>query len=1427
MFLIFDTETTGLPKNYKAPVTDSDNWPRMVQLAWQLHDNSGKLLVAKNYIVKPDGYDIPIGVSKIHGITTERAERDGHDLKFILEELKADLARTNYNVGHNIEFDVNIVGAEFFRIDNTINEYFANLTAIDTMKQSVDFCAIPGGRGGGFKYPSLTNLHKKLFDKGFGDAHDAAYDVDATARCFFGLVKHRVIQPKEITDIDGLVYEGPELEEANFEDFKQIKADAAATISTGTHVSAELQDVPFTHLHNHSEFSILQSTTKIGGLVNKAKGLGMEAIALSDHGNMMATFHFVRDAINKDITPIVGCEFNLCKNHKDKSHKDNGFQTVILAKNKKGYQNLIKLASYANIDGFYYVPRIDRELLLEYKEDLIVLTGGIWGEIPNKILFEGNKKAEEAVVWWKEYFGEDFYIEINRHGIEEENDINKILLQFAKTHNVKIIACNNNYYTEKSDAISHDVLLCVRDGKYQADLKKYIGGSRETRFGFPNSEFYIKSSDEMKLLFADLPEAIINTQEIVDKIERYELARDVLLPKFDIPEEFQDPRDDEDDKLKIGENAYLRHITYVGAKKRYGEITEAITERLDFELSVIQNTGYPGYFLIVEDFIREARAMGVSVGPGRGSAAGSVVAYCTWITNINPLEYDLLFERFLNPERVSMPDIDIDFDDEGRGRVMQYVIDKYGSNQVAQIITYGTMAAKSSVRDTARVLELPLDQAGRLAGLIPDIKLRKLFGLSDEDLEAKLKPEDLARGNQLKDIAKGHTLESKTINQARLIEGAMRNTGIHACGVIITPDDITNYVPVALTKDSGMTCTQFDNSVAEDAGLLKMDFLGLKTLTLIKDACAIVKDRHGIELDPETFDKEDEKTYELFQRGETVGIFQYESPGMQKHMRSLKPTVFADLIAMNALYRPGPMEYIPSFIDRKHGDEEVVYDLDGMEEYLKETYGITVYQEQVMLLSQKLADFTKGEADTLRKAMGKKQIAVLDKMKPKFIEQASAKGHSAKILEKVWKDWEAFASYAFNKSHSTCYAWIAYQTAYLKAHYPAEYMASVLSNNMNDISQITFFMSECKRMGIEVLGPDVNESLVKFRVNKHGAIRFGMAAMKGVGAKAVESLINERTENGLFTSVFDIVKRVELRTVNKKTLESLTLGGGFDSFEGVHRAQYFAPQEKGGIFLEKIIKFGSRFQENKNSAQVSMFDMLEGENEEDTEPPIPTCEEWSALEKMSQEKEVVGIYISGHPLDDFKLEIDNFAKGTLAHVIGDLDKIKGHELAIPVICTEIQDRMTKKGNPFGVLEVEDYYASHSFYVFGEDYVKLKPYFLPGQFLFIKGKATTKKWSKDENDLEFKIISIELLSELRDNKVTGITLSIESRDVNAAFIACINEILDQHQGKCSFSINVRNQKEGVVQLNSRTKRVDMNDEFLACLNNMPEISYKLN
>ena len=768
-----------------------------------------------------------------------------------------------------------------------------------------------------------------------------------------------------------------------------------------------------------------------------------------------------------------------------------------LAKNKNGYHNLAKLASKAYTEGFYYVPRIDRALVEEYKEDLVVLTGGLFGEVPSLILNVGEAQAEEAFVFWKNLMGNDFYVELNRHGLEEEAVVNQVLQGLAATHDVKLVASNNSYYTRQDQSDAHDILLCVKDARNVSQPKRYLGKrGREFRFGFPNDSFYLKSPEEMKALFADVPEAITNISALVDQCESYVLERDVLLPAFDIPSEFVHEEDAKDGG-KRGENAYLRHITYEGAKKRYGEISEEVRERLDFELETIERTGYPGYFLIVQDFTTAAREMGVSVGPGRGSAAGSAVAYCVGITNVDPIKYDLLFERFLNPDRVSLPDIDIDFDDEGRGKVIDYVIDKYGANQVAQIITYGTMAAKSSIRDTARVMELPLGDADRLAKLVPDISLKKMFSLDDKALKEKVRSEGFAMVEQLKAISTQPTLEGQTLQTARVLEGSVRNTGIHACGVIITPDDITNFVPVATAKDSAMACTQFDNAVAEDAGLLKMDFLGLKTLTVIKDAVKNVKLRHGLDLDPDAFPLDDTKTYELFQRGDTVGIFQYESAGMQKHLKALQPTVFEDLIAMNALYRPGPMEYIPDFVARKHGRQAITYDLDACQEYLEETYGITVYQEQVMLLSQKLAGFSKGEADSLRKAMGKKKKDIIDKMKPDFMARGTEKGHDADKLEKIWTDWEAFASYAFNKSHSTCYAWVAYQTAYLKANYPAEFMAAQLSNNMNDIKEVTNLMEEARRQGVPVLGPDVNESSFKFTVNKEGAIRFGLGAMRG------------------------------------------------------------------------------------------------------------------------------------------------------------------------------------------------------------------------------------------------------------------------------------------------------------------------------------------
>lgn len=886
----------------------------------------------------------------------------------------------------------------------------------------------------------------------------------------------------------------------------------------------------------------------------------------------------------------------------------------------------------------------------------------------------------------------------------------------------------------------------------------------------------------MKSLFKDVPEAISNIQEVVDKIEGYQLARDVLLPAFDIPEQFAS-EEDKIDGGKRGENALLRHLTYVGARKRYGEeLSDVVIERLDFELSVIEKTGYPGYFLIVEDFIREARKMDVSVGPGRGSAAGSVVAYCLWITNIDPLLYNLLFERFLNPDRVSMPDIDIDFDDEGRSRVMDYVIEKYGSSQVAQIITYGTMAAKSSIRDTARVLDLPLFDADRIAKLIPTMsKLGKIFGLSEKELGQKFRAEDLEKINELLNISEGNDLPAETVNIARSLEGSVRNTGIHACGVIITPDDITKFVPVALAKDSDLYVTQFDNSVVEDAGLLKMDFLGLKTLTLIKDTVKLVKAKHDILLDPDSFPLDDEKTYELFQRGETVGVFQYESPGMQKHLKDLKPTVFDDLIAMNALYRPGPMEYIPSFVRRKHGDEDIEYDLPAMEEYLKETYGITVYQEQVMLLSQSLADFTKGEADVLRKAMGKKQIAVLDKMKPKFIEQASAKGHDAKKLEKIWKDWEAFASYAFNKSHSTCYAWIAYQTAYLKAHYPAEYMAAVLSNNMNDIKQVTFFMDECKRMKLPVLGPDVNESYYKFSVNKDNAVRFGMGAIKGVGHGAVMTIVNNRKKDGPFVSIFDLAKRIDLRAANKKAFENLALAGGFDELGDTHRAQYFFKDGSELTFLEKAIKYGgAKHQENENSAQVSMFGADSDVQIE--EPVIPECETWGTMEKLSREREVVGVYISGHPLDDFRTEMKSFCNGTISD-FNDLSAHVNKEITFGGVVTDVQHRVSKQGKGWAMFTIEDYTDTFEFRVFGEEYLKHRPFLLQNTFVHVKAFVREGWVNRDtgkKSDPRLQFNSFQLLHDVMEKNVRKISIQLNIKELEAEKIKYLKELISMHQ-----------------------------------------------
>ncbi len=1484
MYLIFDTETTGLPRDFKAPITDTDNWPRCIQIAWQLHDDMGRLIEAKDYLVKPEGFDIPFQAEKIHGISTDLALEQGESLAFVLDEFNKVLAKSKFVVGQNVKFDTNVMGCEFHRlaVENNLQE----LPVLDTCTETTaSLCQIPGGRGGKFKLPTLTELHQHLFNQPFGEAHNATADVEATTRCFLELIRIGSYS-KEVLGVEGKYFNdflevNPleivpvglkhlNLKEASDKIRKRkLREEGGSTEAVNEDENrARLKDLQFAHLHNHTQFSILQSTTAIPDLIAAAVKNKMRSVAFSDIGNMMAAFHFTlavqkhNDSVNgkiKDLKtslsssviediveengekttktrplepeellnieeeiealektkllPIVGSELFVCKDRFEKTVKDNGYRVPIFAKNKKGYNNLAKISSAGHVEGFYYVPRVDKKIILENKEDLIVTTGGLQGEIPQMILNVGIKQAEEAFVWWKDNFGDDFYVELNRHGLEEEQLVNDTLLGFARKYNVKYFAANDTYYVNREDAEAHDILLCVKDGERKSTP---IGRGRGFRFGFPNDEFYFKSQEEMKEAFLDLPEAIETIQEIVDKCEPYVLASDVLLPAFEIPEELQDPRDKEDPSLKIGENNFLRHITYEGAKERYGEITDEIRDRLDFELDVIRKTGYPGYFLIVEDFIRAARKMGVSVGPGRGSAAGSVVAYCTKITNIDPIKYDLLFERFLNPERVSMPDIDIDFDDEGRGKVIQYVIDKYGASQVAQIITYGTMAAKSSIRDAGRVLDLPLPETNRIAQLVPDMKLNKLFAMSEEKLAEKLSPEQMTMAEELKSLLDRKNLEGEVVRQAKVIEGSMRTTGIHACGVIITPSDIREYVPVALAKDSEMWSTQFDNSVVESAGLLKMDFLGLKTLTLIKDTLKIVKARHKIDIDIEEIPLDDLKTYELFQRGETVGVFQYESPGMQKYLKELKPEVFSDLIAMNALYRPGPIEYIPSFIKRKHGVEEIVYDIPIMEKYLKETYGITVYQEQVMLLSQLLADFTKGEADVLRKAMGKKQIAVLAKMKPKFIKQAMAKGHPEKPLEKIWTDWEAFASYAFNKSHSTCYAWIAYQTAYLKAHYPAEYMAAVLSNNMNDIKMVSFFMEECQRMGLKVLGPDVNESLYKFAVNAKGEVRFGMGGMKGVGAGPVRSLVEERQKEGPFTSIFDMVRRVSLKDCNKRVLESLAMGGGLDEFKGIHRAQYFHKDEKDRTLIAKALKYGAAYQNEENSAQVSMFDMMEGGDVNIPEPAILDCKEWTAFEKLSREKEVVGIYITGHPLDDYKLEIDNFCDITLDLLSNRINDLPNREFSFGGMAVDAMNLESRKGNKYGVLNMQDKEGSLDVRLFGELYLKNMHFLVPGNFLYIKGSVQLKRktWNHDGKQKEFNVSYIELLENLRDKQLKKIYIRFNANRITSNTINELENLFTKYEGNKTVYLELIDFDElSGVSLVSRQSKVNVTNEFL--------------
>ena len=1258
----------------------------------------------------------------------------------------------------------------------------------------------------------------------------------------------------------------------------------------------------FVHLHVHTQYSILDGQASIPKLVDKAIANGMKGIAVTDHGDMFGIKEFfnyvnkknsgtngeikslkkkiatlqdsgatqseieqVREAIKaaekKLFKPILGCEMYVARRrlfNKEGKPDQSGYHLIVLAKNKKGYHNLIKLVSKAWTEGFYMRPRTDRVELEKYKEGLIVCSACLAGEIPRNINAGKFEEAEEAIEWYKKTFGDDFYLELQRHkatvtranhdAFRLQENANAKIIEYSKKYGVKLICTNDVHFVDEEHAEAHDRLICLSTGKDLDDPNRMIYSKQE----------WMKTKEEMNALFSDIPEALQNSADICDKVEFYSIDHAPIMPTFQIPEEFgteegyrkkysekdlfDEFTQDENGNVVLSEAAakakietlggydklyrikleadYLGKLAFIGARKLYGEeLSDVVTERIKFELHIMKTMGFPGYFLIVQDFIRAAREeLDVSVGPGRGSAAGSAVAYCLGITKIDPIKYDLLFERFLNPDRISLPDIDVDFDDDGRGRVLNWVTEKYGQEKVAHIITYGTMATKSSIKDVARVQKLPLSESDRLCKLIPDKIPDKKLNLTNAIAYVKeLQAAEVSPNPILRD----------TIKYAKMLEGNVRNTGVHACGTIICRDDITDWVPVSTAddKETGekMLVTQYEGSVIEDTGLIKMDFLGLKTLSIIKEAVENVKRSKGIVIDIDNVDIEDPATYELYSEGRTVGTFQFESAGMQKYLRELNPTTFEDLIAMNALYRPGPMDYIPDFIDRKNGRKPIEYDLGVMEQYLKDTYGITVYQEQVMLLSRLLAGFTRGESDALRKAMGKKLRDKLDQMKPKFIEGGQKKGHNPTVLEKIWTDWEKFASYAFNKSHATCYSWVAYQTAYLKANYPSEYMAATMSRNIASITDITKLMDECKATGIRTLGPDINESWHKFAVNHRGDIRFGLGAIKGVGDAAVQSILDEREKNGPYTNIFDFVQRVNLSACNRKNIENLALAGAFDSFSEIKREDFFEINSKGESFSEILVRYGNKYQMDKSAAINSLFG---GDNMiEVATPDIVPAAPWSELEKLNRERELVGIYLSAHPLDEYGVILENVCNVSMLE-LSDLTPLQNRDLVMGGIVTAVREGQTKTGKPYGIAKVEDYSGSYEFAFFGTEWIDKRNFFMVGMFLYLKGKCQPKQWKQDE--WEVKVNSIELLSEVKDKLIDKITINAPLSSVDDELITDFLSIVKDHPGRAELCFIVHDEDgEMHVNLTSKTMKIEVDKTVMNYIKSQPQLSFKIN
>ena len=1239
----------------------------------------------------------------------------------------------------------------------------------------------------------------------------------------------------------------------------------------------------FIHLHVHTYYSILDGQSPVEKLVDKAVANGMRGMAITDHGNMFGVKELynycnkingkLKEQGKEPFKPIFGCEMYVARRTKADRVKEKGdaggYHLIVLAKNYHGYKNLIKLVSRAWVDGFYSKPRTDRADLEKYHEDLIVCSACIAGEVPAKILKGDIPGAREAIEWYKSIFGDDYYLELQRHEVKDPNQranretfplqqrANKELIKLAKEYGIKVVCTNDCHFVDQENAEAHDHLLCLSTGKELNDPTRMLYSKQE----------WFKTREEMNEIFSDVPEALSNTLEILDKVETYSIDHSPIMPFFPIPEEFgteEETRkrispeelfrefttDENGNEIMSHEEAekkikklggidklyrikfeadYLAKLAYDGAKRLYGEpLTDEVYERIKFELHIMKTMGFPGYFLIVQDFINSAEdELGVMVGPGRGSAAGSVVAYCLGITKIDPIKYDLLFERFLNPDRISLPDIDTDFDDDGRGKVLEWVEDKYGHDKVAHIITYGTMATKNSIKDVARVEKLPLDISNRLCKAIPD----KLPDGLKMNLTNAIKCVPELREAE----ASANPQMANTIKYAKMLEGTVRGTGIHACGTIICRDAISDWVPVSTAEDKSdpghkLLATQYDGHVIEETGLIKMDFLGLSTLSIMKETVENIRLTHdGFTLDLDTIPIDDELTYKLYQEGRTIGTFQFESAGMQKYLRELRPTVFEDLIAMNALYRPGPMDYIPSFIARKNGKEPITYDIPCMEKYLKDTYGITVYQEQVMLLSRQLADFTRGESDALRKAMGKKKKAIVDAMKPKFIEGGKKNGHDPKVLEKIWGDWEKFASYAFNKSHATCYSWVAYQTAYLKAHYPAEFMAGNMSRCLNDITKITKLMSECQAMNIPCLGPDVNDSEQKFSANKKGEVRFGLSAIKGMGEAAAINIIAERHKNGQYKDIFDFVQRVNLSAVNRKAMESLALSGGFDSF-GIRREQYFAPNAKGDTFVETLLRYGQVYQSEQSSMQNSLFGDMGGV--EIQTPPVPDCEAWSTMELLKRERELVGIYLSAHPLDDYAVVLNHMCNLHCPQIGREMDKkafASIEELTFGGIVTSVSQRWTKTNKPFGIVTIEDFEGQGELALFGEDWTKWQSMLQEEYHIYITAQCV-QRFRNNPDAYDMVIKKIEFLSDVKEKSIEKFTVYMDSTMFNDAQLTDLETTLKNSTGNVPLYINIHDAKNNTnIQLYSRNITVDVNKKLLTSLDEMAEqgVRYGIN